>query len=174
MKKNMLAVLILIISVINLTLLAFIVFSVVPGAQKTNELVTKILAVIDIELENPLPSDNDSENKGYDITKIEKYEFEDMSTNIRPGEDNKNHGVMISASLTIDTEHDDYKKLNEKVDTMKSDMRAIIINKVKGYTAAELNDPAVTDTIKTEILAEIQSLFGSTFIVDCTMTFLVQ
>ena len=57
MKKNMLAVLILLVLVVNLTLTAYMIFTVLPNAKRTDELITKIMQIIDLELESPLPVD---------------------------------------------------------------------------------------------------------------------
>ena len=62
--------LVLILCVVNLTLSAYIVFTVVPNAQRTDTLITKILQIIDLELESPLPTNI---NTTYDIENIEKY-----------------------------------------------------------------------------------------------------
>ena len=67
MKKNMLTILVIILCIGNLTLSAYIVFTVVPNAQRTDQLITKILQIIDLELESPLPTDI---NNTYDISYI--------------------------------------------------------------------------------------------------------
>ena len=94
MKKNMLTILVIILCIVNLTLSAYIVFTVVPNAQRTDQLITKILQIIDLELESPLPADI---NNTYDIENIEKYEIEDMTANLAAGTDGKAHFAKISA-----------------------------------------------------------------------------
>lgn len=174
MKKNMLAMLILILTIVNLTLTAICAFLVIPNAKKTDELITKVLSVIDLELESPIPVEPGTTPGDYDITKVEKYVFEEMKANLKGGEDGKTHYAVINASLTINTDNPDYETLNPKVDTMKSDLQAIIINTVKRYTADELNDAETAAQIKTDVLNEIQSLFGSKFICDITLSYLTQ
>ena len=61
----MLTVLVLILCIVNLTLSAYIVFTVVPNAQRTDTLITKILQIIDLELESPTPEEEDTQT--YDI-----------------------------------------------------------------------------------------------------------
>lgn len=174
MKKNMLAVLILILTVVNLSLTAFCAFLVIPNAKKTDELITNVLSIIDLELESPLPEDYAGKTGSYDITQVEKYVFDELKANLKTGEDGKAHYAVISASLTINKEHKDYETLQPMVDTMKSDLNTIVINNVKKHTAEELNNPDVAAQVKQDILADVQSLFGSTFICDCTLSYLTQ
>jgi len=171
MKKNMLTVLVLILCVVNLTLSAYIVFAVVPNAQRTDNLITKIMQIIDLELESPLPEDI---NNTYDIDNIEKYELEDMTTNVATGADGKSHYAKITASLTINNADEDYAKLNPKVETMKADIVSIIKNYVSMYDYEKLGLPETKKAIKEQILADIQTLFNSKFIVDITVDYLIQ
>ena len=171
MKKNMLTVLVVILCIVNLTLSAYIVFTVVPNAQRTDKLITRILQIIDLELESPLPQNI---NTTYDIENVEKYELEDMTTNIASSGDGKSHFAKISASLTINNADEDYAKLNPKVDTMKSDITSIIKSDVSEYNDIQLADPEVKKAVKEKILTDIQTLFNSKFIVDVTVDYLIQ
>ncbi len=171
MKKNMLTVLVLILCIVNLTLSAYIVFTVIPNAQRTDTLITRIMQCIDLELESPLPQDI---NITYDIENIEKYELEDMTTNVASGADGKNHYAKITASLTINNADEDYAKLNPKVETMKSDIVSIIKDNVSRYDYEQLGNPDTKKTIKDQILSDIQELFNSKFIVDVTVDYLIQ
>ena len=171
MKKNMLTILVLILCIVNLTLSAYIVFTVVPNAQRTDTLITKILQIIDLELESPLPTNI---NTTYDIENIEKYELEDMTANVAAGSDGKQHYAKISASLTINNADEDYVKLNPKVETMKSDIISIIKSDVSSYTHDQLGLPETKKEVKEKILTDIQTLFNSRFIVDVTVDYLIQ
>ncbi|MDY6324312.1 MAG: flagellar basal body-associated protein FliL, partial [Catonella sp.] len=50
MKKNMLTIVAIALSFINVVLTAVIVFSVVPTMQKTNSLITQVASIIDLEV----------------------------------------------------------------------------------------------------------------------------
>ncbi len=170
MKKNMLAMLILIVCIVNLTLTAYTVFTVVPNAQRTDTLITKILQIIDLELESPLPQNI---NVSYSIEDIEKYEIDEMTANLSLGPDGKQHYTKISASLTINTKDEDYATLNPKVDVMKSDIISIIKTDISRYNNEELVAPDTKQQLKDQILSDVQALFNSRFIVDCTIDYLI-
>lgn len=170
MKKNMLAVLILVVLVVNLTLTAYTVFTVIPNAQKTDELITRILQVIDLELQSPLPSDI---NIDYSITDIEKHALEEMTTNLATGEDGKSHFAVINATLSVNTKDEDYKKLGPLVDTFAPDVRSFIMNETSKYSFEELKTTEYKEEVKNKILSDIQALFNSKMIVDCTVDYLL-
>ncbi len=170
MKKNMLAVLILVVCIVNLTLVGYTVFTVVPNAQRTDELITKIMQIIDLELESPLPKDI---NNTYSIEDVEKYSLDEITTNLRTGSDGKAHFAKITASLTINKTHEDYERLNPSVDKMKPDIQQIIMSNFQKYTNEDLANVDLQSNIKESVLNDIQSLFNSKFIVDCTVTYLI-
>ena len=51
MKKNILTIVIMASTVLNLVLTIIMVFSIVPAMNKSNKLVDKVASVIDLELE---------------------------------------------------------------------------------------------------------------------------
>lgn len=171
MKKNMLAVLILIVSVVNLTLMAYICFTVVPNAQRTDTLITKMLQIIDLELESPLPQDA---MVSWSIEDVVKVEMDEMTANLTIGEDGKSHFAIINSSLTVNTKDEDYATLGPKVEVMKSDIKSIIIKETSKHTFEEFNSAETREQVKQDVLADIQALFNSRMIVDCTVDFLFQ
>ena len=48
MKKNILAIIILAATIVNITLSAIMLFTVVPKAQRTDALIQKIVSIIDL------------------------------------------------------------------------------------------------------------------------------
>ena len=171
MKKNMLAVLILILTIVNITLTAVMMFTVVPNAKQTDNLITRLMQIIDLELESPLPQ---NANITWKIEDVEKYDLEDMQTNLAKGEDGKVHYAQIRASLTINTADEDYATLGPKVDTMKSDIRSIFVNEIAKYSFEELSTTETKEEVKEKILTDIQTLFNSRFIVGITLDLLIQ
>ena len=67
MRKNILAVIILAATLINLTLTAVMMFTFIPYTKNANTLVKNILGVLDLELESPLPGDYTAQYKLEDL-----------------------------------------------------------------------------------------------------------
>lgn len=161
MKKNLFSIIIIALLVMNLVLTGVLVFSIIPASKKTNELVSKVCSAIDLELE----SNRNSGVSNVPIDKIQVYDIADsMTINLKNGDDNKEHYAVVSVSLSLNTEHDDYstygEKINEKESLIKNEIRSVVAS----YTLSEIkSDP---DAVTTELLKRIQALFNSDFIVS--------
>ena len=165
MKKNMLTVVILAISVVNMVLSGVIVFSVVPTSHKTSKLITQVSSVIDLELQTS--KGEIAEN--VDPTKVKSYKIESpMTINLSKGSDGANHyGVLDSIVLSINTGSKDYKKLNETIAENQSFITDIVSSVISSYTI----DNAVNQKaeMKAEIIKQIQKHFDSDFIFSVSL-----
>ncbi|MBP5305840.1 MAG: flagellar basal body-associated protein FliL, partial [Lachnospiraceae bacterium] len=85
MKKNMLTIVVIALCILNLALTAMVVFSVVPTVKATNNLISQVASIIDLELESPDPKYTVSMS---DLTAVE---FEGTLTiNLKKVEGEKN------------------------------------------------------------------------------------
>ena len=57
MKRNMLAIVILAATIVNIVLTSLMLFTVIPKAQRTDALIQKICSISDLELEDPDSAD---------------------------------------------------------------------------------------------------------------------
>lgn len=162
MKKNMLAVIIAALVAINVILSAVLIFVMVPTMSKTNQLVTKVADIIDLELESP------DEKSGSQISvgdiKTHKIEGE-LTVNLKKtaGSSKENY-AMLTATLSLDKTSPDFKKLELTVLDQESVIIEIITNTFGKYTLDEAK--VSQEAIKTEILAQIQEIFKSDFIIN--------
>lgn len=161
MKKNLMSVLILALVLANLILTAILMISVVPQSKKANELITKVCSAIDLELESG------KEEGAIDVpmSQIEEVKLSDgekMTINLK-NTDGKDHYVMMSVSLALDTKNKDYTDT-----TVISDKEGIIkdeINKiVSGHTIDDMRND--TKGIQNEILKSLRKMYDSDFIVS--------
>lgn len=163
MKKNLFSIIIIVLLAVNLVLTGVLAFSVIPSASKTNELVSKICSAVDLELES-----NDSTGVGsIPIDQIVVYDIADsMTINLKKGSDGKDHFAVLSVSLSMDSEHEDYKTygegelLKEKESLIKDKIRKV----VSGYTMDEMKENP--DKVLEKLLSEIQAMYDSEFIVQ--------
>ena len=173
MKKNMLAVVILAATLINLTLTAVSLFVVVPNAKQTNALITKVLQVIDLELESPIPMANNS----IDITDLETYLLNENNeiyvTLTNETNETKTHMASVKCSLSINKKSEDYSTLQPLIAEQEDRIIEIVSKVIEGYKKSNLLENK--ELIKETILTEVQALFGSDFIVNVTFSqFLAQ
>ena len=109
MKKNILTIVIMACTVLNLVLNIIIIFSIVPASNKTNKLVDKVASVIDLELEKEEENDYDV------INDLEEFEikFDNKQTiNLKQGDDGQSHYVILEGvSVSFNKEADDYSDI---------------------------------------------------------------
>lgn len=163
MKKNLLSVVILALIVVNLILTGIMMFSCVSANKKTAALVNDIASVLDLELTGG--GSNTEEVAAVSVADTEIYNIADaMTVALRPSEDGKEHYCMCEVSFSMNKTHEDYETMSPMVATQESKIRSIIIGVIGGYTKEEAQ--ANQKAIESEILEQVQQMFGSNFIYE--------
>lgn len=162
MKKNMLAIIIAALAAINVILSAVLIFVVVPTLSKTNQIVTKVADIIDLELESP----DEKQATQISVEDIKTYPIEgELTINLKKPEGaTKDNYVMLTVTLSMDTTSPDFKKLEAKVPEQVNTIKEIVTNTFGQFSADEAKSN--TEQIKQEILSKIEELFGSSFIIN--------
>ena len=162
MKKNLISVIILALTLANLVMNALLIFTVLPETKKANQLIDSVCKAIDLDLQN-----GDSAGiSDVPIEKIATYPInggETMPINLR-STDGKNHYAVLAISLSLNKDSENYTKysptvLAEYEDIMKND----IIQIVNQYTKEEFD--ANPQIVQDEILSDMRSMFGTDYIV---------
>lgn len=170
MKKNILAILILAATLINLTLSAIMMFTFIPYTQNANTLVKNILGVIDLELESPLPGDYTA---SYKLEDLEFYTLlTEATANLKKGDDGKAHYAQVSCTIAINKADEDYKNYGALIDTHKSELIKFVYEEIAKYTYDECI--ASQAIIEENILNAVQEYFYSRFVVRVTLNIIVQ
>lgn len=169
MKKNLLTVITFVLVLINLILTGVLAFIIVPEASKANELITKVVAAIDLELEAGDTESSSASN--YSVEQIEVYDVKGdgdkttITVNLKKGSDGKDHFAVVGVALSLNTESEDYSKYKETLDAKASLIKSEIINVISQYTLEEVKSNQ--DKICDEITKRLQTMFNSEdFIVD--------
>lgn len=164
MKKNILTIVIMASTVMNLILTIVMVFSIVPAMNKTNKLIDKVASVIDLELE-------DEEESDYSVEDLEAYEipFESKQTiNLKADEgDSESHFVVIDGiTVSFNKKADDYSKISESVKAANVYICDFVKEAISENTLTTLDENAV----KEAALAEIQDFYDSKCIVRISLS----
>ena len=170
MKKNLLTVIILAATLVNLTLTAMIIFTFIPYVNRANTLITNILQVIDLDLMSPDADEYASSYKLQDLATT--VILTEEMVNLKKGDDGKAHYANVSASISVNTKHEDYKDLNPLIETNKDQIVNFILTEIGKYTNENCQDNKAA--IEAAVLDNIQSYFGSRFIIKVTMKILIQ
>lgn len=157
MKKNILTVIILAATLVNLTLCGVMLFVYLPNAQKMNEMITKICQVIDLELESPLPVEKEVE---IPVTDLEPISVADnMTIPLAKGSDGKVHYLSLTASIVLNTKAEDYKTVQPLISTQAARIKEIIQDSISNLTYE--NHKESKDLVKEEILSLLQKEFDT-------------
>ena len=160
MKKNLITVITLALVVMNLVLTVILTITILPETKKANELITKVCSAIDLDLE----SGSATSNADIPIDQIDVYDIEDQQTiNLKSSGDGKDHFAVITVSISMDKKNKDYKDLQPEVENKVELIKGEINNIVSQYTIEEIKNNQ--SAVQTEILKDLQKMFGSDFIV---------
>jgi flagellar FliL protein len=158
MKKNLITVIILALCVVNLILNIIIVFVCMPSAKKTNNLITEIASVMNLELESGDAAPTVS------LENMATYSVDAQVVNLKDDGSGTQHFVQVGLTLSLDSSSDDYEALN----TALTDASGIVFdearNVIQTYTYAEINEQSTQEKIKAEILENLQKKYATTCI----------
>ncbi len=158
MKKNILSVLILALLVVNIALTGIMLFSVSSTNKKTAALVNNIATVMNLEL--MVPGEEDKE--AVSLADTQQHDLTGSMTIPLNGNGNGQAYIMFDVSLAMNTKHEDYKDYSATIGERESLIKDVITSVVGKYTVEECSNDF--ESIKEEILQEIQDLFQSDFI----------
>lgn len=156
MKKGLMTIIIVAITLVNLVLTSILIFTVVPTMNSTARVVKKISNIIDLEVTTS------QDTKNVPIDKLEVYNIEEKLTISLQSADGKAHYAVVNASLYLNTQNAGYKKYASSISDKEAIIKSDIINIVSQYTVEQIRDDQnkVTD----EILAKIREEYNSDFI----------
>ncbi len=165
MKKNILAILILAATLINLTLTAVCLFVVVPTATKTNNLITKVASILTLEVEGvPMQPSEDH----VALSDLERFAIdEEMTIPLSKGAgDAKNHHVKVKVVISLNNKAKDYATVSEQLTANLEVVKGRIQDIISKYTIDNIgeNKKNITDKIRDDL----REFFDSTTIYEIT------
>lgn len=167
MKKNIFSVIITALTIINVVLTAIMFFVMLPTFQKTNNLITQVASVLNLELD----ADKDaSADEKYTLSDLEEYPvaFDDQQTlNLAASSDGKLHYAMLNGyTLSINTKAKDYKDVKKMIESNQTKLTDIVRETITSCTVDNISE----DAIKNDALNKIQDLLDSKTVVDLSIT----
>ena len=127
MKKSMLNVITLALVLINLVLTVILTFSLVSTNKKTNDLISKIATIIDLDVGGGTSSDNKTDASIDDIAYIDITNNDKKEITISYIENGKTRYAVLTVSLGLNSKAKDYDSVSKSVNNgMK-----VIVNKIE-------------------------------------------
>ena len=144
MKKNLITVVILAISIINLVFNILLVFVFMPSTSKTNKLITDIAEVLDIE-------------------NLAHYQLEQGNPiNLKNDGSGDLHVVQYGLTINMDKTASDYSKVSANIEASTAMIYDMARNIIGSYTYTEVIDgETTTNKIKEELLKQLKETFNT-------------
>lgn len=169
MKRNLISVIILALSIVNFILLAIIVFTVIPTTKKTDNLITSIASIVDLSVDN---NKKDGKSKKVALSDLYVYTLTNEDTITLQSNDGDSHYAVVKVALSMNMKSDDYSTYDPTSDsgitTKESVIESTISDIISKYTVEECrtNKKAITEECK----KAIQDLFDSDVIYDVSFS----
>ena len=159
MKKNILTIIVMAVSIVNLVLGIVLVFSIVPASNKTAALVDKVASVIDLNIDDP-----NSEEQEYTIDDLVASA---VNINLKKdaGDDSNHYAQLAGFTISFNSKADDYKKVSESIQTNDIYVDDIVKETLGSYTATTLD----LVKVRSEIVKKIQEKYNTKAVVEISL-----
>lgn len=165
MKKNMLTIVAIALSFVNVVLSAVIIFSIVPAAQKTNQLITQVAEIINLEVES---SDKQANSVAMqDLTPVTYTNALQINLKPTPGDDMDHFAAIDQVTVYLDKNGEDFKTLSASMKDYENTVDEIVSDTISQYTKDEVNNNR--DAIKNAILSAVKEKFNTETITDISL-----
>lgn len=166
MKKNLISIIILALLIVNIVLTAVMMLSVTGAARRTSAFIDNVATALNLELTAQTDS---GEREVVPIENTATYSIsEKMTIPLKDSIDDEgnrtSHFCMASISFSINKKNDGYKKYTEDLSPQEERIKDMINTVFAQYTLEEAKGNE--ETLKAEILGEIQKIYDSDFIFD--------
>ncbi|MBR5115893.1 MAG: flagellar basal body-associated FliL family protein [Lachnospiraceae bacterium] len=164
MKRNMLAIIILAVSIVNLAMTAFMMLTVMNTNSKTVKLIGDVAAAVNIDNTTLMPA-GETTPTAVPMDKTATYDIggdDKMTIAFQPGEDGDTHYAQVEVVLSMNMDSDGYKTYGATMDDRKSIIRSTILEIMQSYTMDQVRGNEAA--IQQQILEALQNLFDSDFI----------
>lgn len=166
MKKNILTIVIMAASIINLILSIVLIFSVMPAMNKTSNLIDKVASVIDLEIESKSEEEKIVPMEDRDSTVI-TYENKVNINLTKDTGDSSNHYAIISGVIvSYNKNEDDYADVKALIDGSQVYVNDIVSETIGAYTVSTISREA----IKAEVIKKLQEMYDTKCIIDISLT----
>ena len=171
MKKGLINMIAMVLTLVNLILTGLLVFAIVPAMQSTNSVVTKIGEIIDLDAVTKVAGDSDS----VPVDQLAVHTIEEKLTiTLADDKSGTPHYAVVYASIYFDTNNEEYATLitEESKVTQEPMMKAYIDEVLSTYTADELNGPDAAknrDKAVKEIKDKLNKMYGTDVVYEVVL-----
>lgn len=165
MKKNILTIVIMASTLLNLILTIVIVFSVVPAMNKTGNLVDKVASVIDLEIESKT-----SEEDSYSVSdlEVEKITYDNsVKINLQKdeGDDTAHYALLDEIVVSFNKKAKDCETVKKSINENDVYVSDIVKEVIGEYTVSTVSEAKV----KQEAIKRLRDKYDTKSIVEISL-----
>lgn len=165
MKKNILTIVIMAASIINLVLTAVLIFSVMPAMNKTSNLIDKVASVIDLEIES-----KNEKNEQTPVENLEVFEITyDANVNINlqkeAGDEQDHYAVIKGIRVSFDKEADGFSDVKGLIEKNTTYVEDIVKETISSFSASTISE----EKVKQEAVKKLQERYDTKCIVEISL-----
>lgn len=159
MKRNMLAMLILVVSLANLVMVALMTFVMLPGSKSYTTLVNKVAEAIELE-----SKESNADEISVDEKEQYVYEKAEFTINLKKESKKDSYVLINQVSLTLNTSDKNYGKTKQLLDANEVKVHDLITTIYESHTKTEVISKK--QVIKEEVLQKLKEEFETEAIID--------
>ena len=174
MKKNLLAIIILALLLVNTAMTGFMMLTVMTTNNQAVALIGDIAAALQIEANGGENGQgfSGSATGNVDISNMVPYSIADMTISLKDDGSGKSHYMLTTIVLSLDKSNEDYVTYygedGSTFATYQDKIKSIITEVVGAYTLDEIRTHE--GEAKEVLLEKIQELFNSGFIYEVSFS----
>ena len=172
MKKNLLAIIILALLLVNTAMTGFMMLTVMTTNNQAVALIGDIAAALQIEANGGENGQgfSGSATGNVDISNIIPYSIADMTISLKEDGSGKSHYMLTTVVLSLDSSNPDYATYGtaESFATYEDMIKSKITEVIGAYTLDEIRNHEAE--AKEALLEKIQEMFGSGFVYDLSFS----
>ena len=172
MRKNLIAIIILALLVVNTVMTGIMMFSLIQTNSKVVTLVGDISSAIQLDLGIAGSGNVDTGSGAVAMADISAYNLTDTLT-IKlasdPEGDGKDHYAVVGITLSLDTTNDDYATYSESMATNEGLIKDEINKVIGSYTYSQIQSMSASD-LQEQILEGLQQMYNSQFIIGVSFS----
>lgn len=158
MKKNIFSVIITALTVINVVLTAIMFFVMLPAFQKTNNLMSQVASVLNLELDADGDAGSEEDYSLKDLESVVVDFGEQQTLNLKQGSDTDSHYALWNGyTLSVYKKADDYKDVSKILTNNQAEITDIIRSVIQSHTAEDISQ----DQIQKEALEKVNEHLDS-------------
>lgn len=162
MKRNLIAIIILALLVVNTVMTGIMMFTIIPANKKTMELVGDISSAIQLDLGIAGSGAVESATAGVAMTDIATYNLaNELTIRLKNDDgDDASHYAVVGVTLSLNKNDETYASYGETMSQYEGIISDVVNKTVGKYSKNQLAELG-TEEIQSEILESLQEKFNS-------------